>query len=47
MDKWYIKIKKVEYFLNKYLAFFITNGNKQNRLLKYDKEQRFKKSKEI
>ncbi len=32
-----LKIKKIEFFLNKYLAFYFANGNKQYRVSNYNK----------
>lgn len=35
MKTLYTKVKKVESFLNNYLAFFFANGNKQHRVNNY------------
>ena len=32
-----VKIKKIESFLNYYLAFYFANGNKQYRISNYNK----------
>lgn len=38
MQEIYTKVKKVESFLNNYLAFFFANGNKQHRVKDYHVE---------
>ena len=38
MKALYLKVKEVESFLNNYLAFFFANGNKQDRIDNYYKE---------
>ena len=38
MQELYVKIKKLENFLNDYMAFFFANGNKQHRVNNYHVE---------